>query len=132
MGSTPTWGMQLNNLGGSMLLNIVLWAITLYLVYVFVTAGRAKLNNDPMMIGAFDAIGPVGGLTPTQFRKITGGIELLSSIFLIIPPLTSFGATLLVCTMIGALLAHYFVFKGGYQKPAILLALSFIVMVFRW
>ena len=81
-----------------MLLNIVLWAITLYLVYVFVTAGRAKLNNDPMMIGAFDTIGPVGGLTPTQFRKITGGIELLSSIFLIIPPLTSFGATLLVCT----------------------------------
>jgi putative oxidoreductase len=115
-----------------MLLNLLTWAIIFYLIYVFGKAGYAKITNDPMMVGAFNMIPPVPGFDNDSFRKFTGGIELLSCVFLVVPPLAAFGGLLLTCTMIGALLTHWLVFKGGYEKPAVLLVLSLIVTVLTW
>ena len=106
--------------------------ITLYLIYTFGKAGYAKLTNDPMMVGAFNAIPPLPGFTHDGFRLFTGYIELISCVFLIIPPLASFGGVLLTMTMIGALLVHAFVFKGGYEKPLALFILSVAVTALTW
>lgn len=106
--------------------------ITLYLIYTFGKAGYAKLTNDPMMVGAFNAIPPLPGFTPDGFRKFTGAVEVLACVCLIIPPLAAFGGLLLTATMIGALLVHAFVFKGGYEKPLALFILSVAVTALTW
>ena len=115
-----------------MLHYLIVVPITLYLVYTFGKAGYAKVTDDPTLVGAFNAIPPLPGFTPDQFRKFTGGIELLSCVFLIIPPLAAFGGLLLTMTMIGALWVHAFVFKGGYEKPLALFILSVAITALTW
>ena len=63
------------------------------------------------------------------FRYLTGIIEVGSAILLFIPGKQAWGAALLVCTMIGAVLAHLF-FLGPGSLPAIVLGvLSGVVLL---
>jgi uncharacterized membrane protein YphA (DoxX/SURF4 family) len=119
-------------MGGFMIVNLLAIVLTVYLIYVFGNAGYKKLTNDPMLVGSFDAIGPVVGFTAEQFRKFTGTLEIISALFLLIPPLTSFGATILVGIMIGAIIVHVRVFKSGWQTPAGLLVSALILAILRW
>ena len=57
------------------------------------------------------------------FRYVTGGIEVGSALLLLIPPAAAFGAILLACTMIGAMLAHVFILHSNPGSPAVLLVL---------
>jgi uncharacterized membrane protein YphA (DoxX/SURF4 family) len=79
----------------------VLLGIRAVLTVAFAAAGIAKLMGVPMMVQTFDAVG-VG----QWFRYVIGAIELGSAILLWIPGFTALAAGLLLCTMIGALLAH--------------------------
>ncbi len=83
----------------------------------FLAAGLAKLAGVEMMVGTFEAIG-VG----QWFRYVTGLIEVGSAILLWIPGLQFIGAGLLVCTMIGAVLAHLLLL-GPSALPALVLGL---------
>ena len=54
---------------------------------------------------------------------MTGGIEAGSALLLLIPPAAAFGAILLACTMIGAILAHVLILHSNPGSPAVLLVL---------
>ena len=70
----------------------------------FMAAGLAKLFGADLMVGTFDTIG-VG----QWLRYVTGAIEVISAALLFVPGKQVYGAGLLVCTMIGAALAHAFI-----------------------
>lgn len=92
-------------------------AIRVLVSVAFLAAGLAKLAGVEMMVGTFEAIG-VG----QWFRYVTGLIEVGSAILLWIPGLQFIGAGLLVCTMIGAVLAHLLLL-GPSALPALVLGL---------
>jgi putative oxidoreductase len=89
----------------------------------FGAAGLAKLFGVEMMVGTFDAIG-VG----QWFRYLTGAIEVASAILLFVPGKQAYGAGLLVCTMIGAVLAHLFILGPSAMPAAVLGVVSAIIL----
>jgi uncharacterized membrane protein YphA (DoxX/SURF4 family) len=95
--------------------NIGLWVLQILTAAAFVMAGIAKLTGQPMMVETFEKVG-VG----QWFRFVTGAIEIVSAVVLLIPRLTPVGAALLLCTMAGAVLSHLFVL-GGSPVPALVL-----------
>lgn len=97
----------------------VLLGIRAVLTLAFAAAGLAKLAGVPMMVQTFDAVG-VG----QWFRYVTGIIEVSSAILLWVPGFTAYAAGLLVCTMVGALIAHFTVLSAmgaGAAVPAFVL-----------
>ena len=89
------------------------------LTLAFAAAGGAKLAGAEMMVQMFDMVG-VG----QWFRYVTGAIELGSAIVLWVPGFAAYAAGLLVCTMIGAFLAHMTVLSAmgmGAAVPAVVL-----------
>ena len=97
--------------------------IRVILAFTFFAAGSAKLAGVDMMVATYDTIG-VG----QWFRYLTGIIEISSAVLLFAPGKQAYGAALLVCTMIGAVLAHLFLLGPG-SFPAIFLgALSGVVL----
>ena len=97
------------------LINVGLWILQIGAAGMFLMAGFSKLSGDPQMIGLFDAIG-----LGQWFRYVTGSLEVLSAILLLIPRLSGLGALLLVGTMLGAVATHLFL-VGGSALPAIIL-----------
>jgi putative oxidoreductase len=90
----------------------------------FISAGGAKLIGVEMMVATFDKIG-VG----QWFRYLTGIIEVVCAILLFVPGKQAIGAGLLVCTMIGAVLAHVLIL-GPSSVPAIILGLICAVIFY--
>jgi uncharacterized membrane protein YphA (DoxX/SURF4 family) len=90
-------------------------AIKTLLTLAFVAAGLAKLAGAEMMVQTFEVVG-VG----QWFRYLTGVIEVGGAILLWIPGRQFLGSILLLCTMIGAALAHFLIL-GPSAVPAIVL-----------
>ena len=99
----------------SKLTTAFLWTLQILSAAMFLFAGSTKLSGDPAMVQAFGAIG-IG----QWFRYLTGGIEIVSAILLLIPALASYGAAALAVTMVGAIVTHLFII-GGNPAPAIVL-----------
>jgi uncharacterized membrane protein YphA (DoxX/SURF4 family) len=89
---------------------------------MFLLAGASKLAGAAAMVALFDAVG-VG----QWFRYVTGGIEVVSAVALLVPSLAPFGAVALVATMIGAITVHLFVIGGSPAVPVVLLLGSLAV-----
>lgn len=102
--------------------NVVLWILQILTAIAFFMAGIAKLTGNPMMVEAFGKIG-----LGQWFRFVTGGIEVLSAILLLIPRLIPLGALLLICTMIGAIIAHLTVLGGFPVAPIVLLLFTLVI-----
>lgn len=102
---------------------IALWAVKIALAAVFIAAGGAKLYGVPMLVDNFEIIG-VG----QWFRYVTGALEVIGAILILIPALSAFGGVLLCCIMVGATLAHLFVLPGSPVPAIILFALSGLVV----
>lgn len=84
---------------------------------VFLAAAAAKLSGAPEMVQAFDHIG-----LGQWFRIVTGIVEVIGGIAVLIPAAAFLGGLLLSATMIGAVLAHSFVIEGS-PVPALILLL---------
>ena len=95
---------------------IALWALQVGLAALFLFAGGSKLAGASAMVALFDAIG-VG----QWFRSVTGLIEVVSAVALLVPALATFGALLLVSTMVGAIATHLFIVGGSPALPGVLL-----------
>lgn len=106
--------------------SVFLWALQIGLAGMFLMAGSLKLAGDPQLVGAFEAIG-VG----QWFRYVTGGIEVVAALLLLVPRTAFYGAALLVPTMIGAVITHLFVIGGSSTIPAVLLVGSALVAWLR-
>ncbi len=105
----------------------ILLAIRTLLTLAFAAAGIAKLMGVEMMVQTFAAVG-----FGQWFRYVTGAIELGSALALWVPGLTGYAAVLLVCTMIGALLAHALVLGFATALPAlVLLVLAAVTLWFN-
>ena len=92
-----------------------LLAVKALVTLAFLAAGLAKLAGAEMMIATYEAIG-----AGQWFRYLTGAIEVGAAALLWVPGLQAIGAGLLVCTMIGAVLAHLLVL-GPSALPALAL-----------
>ena len=95
----------------------VLWALQILSTAMFLFAGVSKLAGVPMMVQAFGAIG-IG----QWFRYVTGTIEVVSAVLLLIPSVASYGAVALAVTMVGAIITHLFIIGGSPVIPILLLA----------
>ena len=89
-----------------------LWLTQIALAAMFMFAGGLKLTGAPEMVGLFDAIG-IG----QWLRYVTGSIEVVSAVALLVPSWAAFAALLLIPTMAGAVFTHLFI-VGGSAAPA--------------
>jgi putative oxidoreductase len=92
-------------------------AIKILISLAFVAAGTAKLVGAEMMVATFELVGQ-----GQWFRYLTGAIEVGSVVLLWLPGKQAIGAALLVCTMIGAVIAHLAIL-GPSAVPAAVLGL---------
>jgi putative oxidoreductase len=107
-------------------LNIASWVLQLLAAAAFLGAGIPKLAGAAPMVQMFDTIG-----AGQWFRYVTGGIEVGSAVLLLLPATAAYGALLLACTMLGAILTHLFVLHTGPTSPVILLVLVSAILWLR-
>lgn len=103
----------------------VLLVIRVLLTVAFLAAGLAKLAGAAMMVATFETIG-----WGQWFRYLTGLIEVGAAVLLWVPGLRALAALALVCTMIGAVIAHLAVL-GPSPLPAVVLGVLAAVLLWR-
>ena len=101
---------------------VALWITQIGLAGMFLFVGGLKLTGAPELVALFDAIG-IG----QWFRYVTGSIEAVSAVALLVPAWAAFGALLLVPTMVGAVVTHLFI-VGGSAAPATVLLIGAIAI----
>lgn len=95
----------------------IVWAVRILLALAFGAAGIAKLAGVPEMVQVFDAIG-----FGQWFRYVTGAVEVLGAVLLLIPALGFVGGLVLFATMVGGVATHLLLI-GGSPVPALVLGL---------
>src|SRR5688572_18046149 len=103
-------------------LNIALWTLQVLVALALVGAGLGKLSGSPDMIALFDTIG-IG----QWFRYVTGALEVLGALLLIVPGTTALGAVLLAGVMAGAVVAHLTVLHTAPTVSLVLFALTALI-----
>ena len=104
------------------IINVGLWILQIGAAGMFLMVGFLKLSGDPQMVGLFDAIG-----LGQWFRYVTGSLEVLGAILLLVPRLSGLGALLLVGVMLGAVPTHLFVVGGSPLSEIILLIVTGVI-----
>ena len=98
--------------------------LRILLTAAFLAAGGAKLAGVDMMVETFDKIGFGQG-----FRYMTALIEIAGAALLWLPHRQVVGAAVLGATMVGAVLAHWFIL-GPSAVPAMVLGLICAAVLF--
>ena len=101
---------------------IALWITQIALAAMFLWVGGLKLTGAPPLVALFEAIGAGQWL-----RYVTGSIEVVSGLALLVPSLAAFGALLLVPTMVCAVATHLFI-VGGSPVPATVLLIGSVAI----
>jgi putative oxidoreductase len=109
----------------SLLQRRIVWGIRIVLALAFGAAGLAKLAGVAQMVQVFEAIG-----AGQWFRYVTGVIEVVGAVLLLVPPTGFFGGLLLTATMGGAVLTHLALI-GGSPVPALVLGLLSAFVAWR-
>ena len=105
------------------IINVGLWILQIGAAGMFLMAGFCKFSGDPRMVGLFDTIG-----FGQWFRYVTGSLEVLGAVLLLVPRLSGLGALLLVGVMLGAVITHLVI--GGSPLGAIILLI--VTSVVAW
>src|SRR5882724_6421287 len=108
MSQTITEGTRLGSGSTGKIINVGLWILQIGAAGMFLMVGFFKLSGDPQLVELFDAIG-----LGQWFRYVTGSVEILGAVLLLIPRLSGLGALLLLGTMLGAIATHLFVVGGS-------------------
>jgi uncharacterized membrane protein YphA (DoxX/SURF4 family) len=99
---------------------ILSWLLSLFLAFEFAKSGIAKLTSSPKMIASFHSFG-----YPLCFMYLTGCIEVVTTVLVLIPRTAALGAAIFACVMVGAIYAHLTHGQAGeIRLPAILLVAS--------
>ena len=104
------------------LLNVVLWVLQIAAALMFLMAGFSKLSGNEQMVWMFKAIG-----LGQWFRYLTGALEVVGAILLLMPRTSGVGAFLLVGVMAGAVMTHLFIIGGSPLMAIILLVVMCVV-----
>jgi uncharacterized membrane protein YphA (DoxX/SURF4 family) len=102
--------------------NIVLWVLQIAAAAMFLMAGLPKLLGVQQVVAVFETIG-----LGQWFRYLTGALEIIGALALLVPRLSGAGALLLICVMIGAIFTHLFVIGGSPVGAIVLLLVSVII-----
>lgn len=105
---------------------IILWVLQILAAAAFIAAGTFKLIAAPQMVEIFQHIG-IG----QWFRVVTGVVEIVGGIALLIPAFAAFGGLLLATTMVFATLIHLFVIGGNPLAAIVLFAITATVAWLR-
>jgi uncharacterized membrane protein YphA (DoxX/SURF4 family) len=103
----------------------LVWGIRILLALAFGAAGAAKLVGVPQLVSIFEIIG-----WGQWFRYLTGSIEVLGAVMMMVPATGLPAGLLLGGTMLGATLSHLLVVPGS-PAPAIVLGLLCAVVVWN-
>jgi putative oxidoreductase len=104
------------------IMHVGLWILQIGAAGLFLMVGFLKLSGDPRMVALFEAIG-----LGQWFRYVTGSLEVLGALLLLIPRLSGLGALLLMGVMLGAVPTHLFVVGGSPLQAIILLIVTGVV-----
>lgn len=96
-------------------LNIACWVFQVLAAVAFLAAGGSKLAAAPAMVEMFAKLG-----AGQWFRYLTGALEVVGAVALLVPRATFYGAVLLATVVIGATFTHL-VIIGGSPIPALVL-----------
>lgn len=105
-------------------LNIAVWVLQGLAAAAFLAAGGSKLAAVPAMVEMFTKLG-----AGQWFRYLTGALEVIGAVALLVPRAAFYGAALLAVVMVGAILAHLAAL-GGSPIPALMLLV--IVSTIAW
>jgi len=117
-----TAGTRLDSGSTGKIINVGLWILQIGAAGMFLMVGFLKLSGDQQLVGLFEAIG-----LGQWFRYVTGSLEILGAVLLLIPGLSGLGALLLVGVMLGAVATHLFVVGGSPLMAIILLVVTSVV-----
>lgn len=99
--------------------------ISILLCVAFLGAGIAKLTAQPMMIAEFTSFA-----YPLWFMTLTGVIEVVAAVLVVVPRTSQLGAGILALVMIGALVSHLTHGQAAMIAPPVVL-LSLAVIEFQ-
>ena len=102
------------------------WVLQGLLAAAFLAAGGAKLAGVPMMVQIFDQIGMGQWL-----RIVTGVVEVVGAVALLIPGFAALAAAWLGATMFFAVLTHLFILHSSAMPALILLTLNALTVWLR-
>ena len=105
---------------------ITLWTLSGIVALAFIGAGGAKLVGAAAMVELFDKVG-----FGQWFRYVTGLLEVMGAIGLLISRYAFYAAALLAMVMVGAIVAHVTVLGTSPAAPVVLLVLSGIIAYLR-
>jgi putative oxidoreductase len=88
--------------------------------------GMAKLSGVPSTVALFEKLA-----FGQWLRYLAGGMEVLGSILLLFGPWSVIGAGLILCTMVGAVLAHLFLIGGDVFPPAAFALVSALLIYMK-
>jgi putative oxidoreductase len=103
----------------------IVWGVRILLALAFGAAGLAKLGGVPQMVQVFNAIG-----LGQWFRYLTGAVEVVGAVLLLVPAAGFLGGVLLTATMIGAVATHLVLIDGS-PVPALVLGLLSAFVAWR-
>ena len=110
MSSTPTAAFPIKS--------IALWVLRVLLAALFLFAAYMKLSGNPMMVAEFDTVG-----LGQWFRYVTGILELVGAVALLVPKTSLNGAALLLCVDAGAFVAQVAVIHQDWVHTIVIGAL---------
>lgn len=105
---------------------ILVWVLTIFAATAFIAAGSSKLIGSEKTVSLFVEIG-----FGQWFRYLTGLVEVIGGILILLPRTSFWGALLLSQTMIGAILVHLFVIGGNSSIAFILLLITSILTLVK-
>src|ERR1700735_2373625 len=99
-------------------LNITVWVFQVLAAAAFLAAGGGKLAAAPAMVEVFAKLG-----SGQWFRYLTGALEVIGAVALLVPRAAFYGAVLLATVMIGAIVTHLAVLGGSAIRALVLLVI---------
>ncbi|QVQ50638.1 DoxX family protein [Spiractinospora alimapuensis] len=109
----------------SRLQNVILWTLQGLLALAFLMTSSGKLLGAEAQVSLFDELG-----FGQWLRYLTGVLQLLGAVGLLIPLLSGLAATGLALVMAGAVSADLFMLSEG--TPIVPLVLTLLLVVVAW
>jgi uncharacterized membrane protein YphA (DoxX/SURF4 family) len=107
--------------------DVVTWTVRVLVALVFLYEGLDKFGARRLWIRVFAEIG-IG----QWFRYATGMVEVIGAVLLLVPRATIVAVTMLLCTLVGAFLAHIFIIGIGIPHTAVVAVLFAAVAAIGW
>lgn len=101
--------------------HVTLWVLQVLVAAMFLFAGGMKLVGAQPMVELFNEIG-IG----QWFRYLTGGLEIVGAMAILIPRLVAYGALLLAGVMVGAVFTDLMLGVSPLTAAALLVVSAII------